>query len=142
MMSMERKILSTVGFHVSFPLSYTFLRRFGRVCGVSLPVLTLARYILELSLMEYRFNIETSDSQLAAAALVLALKMENIQGWAPTLRYYSGLHFTQVNLVMHQLLAMMQRPRNEKLKSVRRKYSHEVFFEVASTPVPSSVTQG
>lgn len=120
-MRMEKKILAVMEFDVGFSLSYTFLRRFGRVCRVSMPVLTLARYILELSLMDYRLNVEMSDSKLAAAALVLALKMNNIQGWAPTLKYYCGLHLMEVNTVMQKLLAMMQQPLNERLNTVKNK---------------------
>ena len=37
-------------------------------------VLTYARYILETALLEYKFNVEVSESKLAAAALVLAFK--------------------------------------------------------------------
>ena len=73
-----------------------------------------ARYILELSLMEYRLNVEISESVVAVAALVLALKMKNIevnaasgycwwqsysimtQGWVATLKYYSGVDFAKV----------------------------------------------
>lgn len=140
LMKMERKMLNVVGYDLGYSLSYRFLRRFGRVCHVTMPVLTLARYILELSLMEYRLNVEVSESEVAAAALILALKMKNIEGWAPTLKYYSGLDFTQVEVTMQKLLAMMQRPPKDNLKTVRSKYSHKVFHEVASTPVPTSVT--
>ena len=51
-----------------------------------MPVLTFARYILEMSLLDYHFNVETSESLLAAATLVLALKIKDIQGWAETLK--------------------------------------------------------
>ena len=40
-----------------------------------MPTLTLARYILETSLMEYKFNVVLSESLLAAATLVLAMKV-------------------------------------------------------------------
>lgn len=40
-----------------------------------MPVLTLARYILETSLMEYKFNVQLSESLLAAATLALAMKV-------------------------------------------------------------------
>ena len=40
-----------------------------------MPVLTLARYILETSLMEYKFNVMLSESILAAATLALAMKV-------------------------------------------------------------------
>jgi len=136
---MEQRIFSAVGFDIGYPLSYTFLRRYCRVCRVTTPVLTLARYILELSLMEYRLNVEVSESELAAAALILALKIKKIDGWAPTLKYYSGLDLTKVDVIMQQLLTMMQRPPKKNLKVVRIKYSHEVFHEVATIPVPTFV---
>ena len=46
-----------------------------QVCQVTMPVLTLARYILETSLMEYKFNVQLSESLLAAATLSLAMKV-------------------------------------------------------------------
>merc|ERR1711971_1444416 len=72
LMKMERKVLAVVGFDLGYPISYRILRRYGRVCKVTMPVLTLARYILEMSLMEYNFNVELSESKLAASCLVLA----------------------------------------------------------------------
>lgn len=91
LMKMERKMLSVVGFDLGYSLSYRFLRRFGRVCKVTMPVLTLARYILELSLMEYSINVDVSESEVAAGCLVLAFKMKGIKGYAPTLAYYSAV---------------------------------------------------
>lgn len=52
-------------------------------------VLTLARYILEYSLMDYT-TIQLSDSRMAAAALFIALRMNNFDGWTDDLEYYSG----------------------------------------------------
>jgi len=136
----ERKVLSVVGFDVGFPLSYRYLRRYGRVCHISMPVLTLARYILELSLMEYRLNVEVSESEVAVAALVLALKMKNIEGWVATLKYYSGVDFAKADVVLQKMLVMLQQPHKESMKTIHAKYSHKVFHEVALTPVPTSVT--
>jgi cyclin B len=52
-------------------------------------VLTLARYILEYSLMDYT-TIQLSDSRMAAAALFIALRMNNLEGWNESLEFYSG----------------------------------------------------
>merc|ERR1712029_952822 len=138
LMKMERKMLSVVGFDLGYSLTYRFLRRYGRVCKVTMPVLTLARYILEYSLMEYSVNIETSESKLAAAAMVLALTMKEITGYKATLEYYSGYRLTDLNNIVQKLLKMLQRPAKENLKTIRSKYSHQVFHEVATTPVPDS----
>ena len=51
------------------------LRQNSQVCRASMPVLTFARYILELSLMEYDLNVETSESMLATAVMYIALKV-------------------------------------------------------------------
>merc|ERR1712029_89551 len=55
LMEQEREVLAVVGFDVGYPLSYRFVRRYGRVCNTSMPVLTYARYVLEMALMEYKF---------------------------------------------------------------------------------------
>jgi len=57
---------------------------------LSLQTLTFARYILELSLIEYNF-VSESSSKIAAAALLLAVKTKLLGGWTPALQYYSGV---------------------------------------------------
>ena len=54
-----------------------------------MPELTLARFILEFSLMSYDM-ITQRDSKVAAASLFMALRMNNKTGWNKTLEYYSG----------------------------------------------------
>lgn len=56
---------------------------------VTMPELTLARFILEFSLMSYDL-ITLSDSKIAAAALFMALRMNKKTGWNKTLEYFSG----------------------------------------------------
>lgn len=51
--------------------------------------LTLARYILEISLMNYDL-ITVSDSKIAATCLYIALRMTYQNGWNETLTFYSG----------------------------------------------------
>lgn len=54
-----------------------------------MPILTLARFILEYSLMLYEI-VTLRDSKLACAALYLALRMKEISGWTSTLEFYTG----------------------------------------------------
>lgn len=139
-MKMERKMLGVVGFDLGFSLSYRFLRRYGRVCKVTIPVLTLARYILESSLLEYSMNVQLSESTLGAAALVLAFKIKGIEGYESTLEYYSGYVSSDLEPTVKGLLDMLNKPPKENLKTVRSKYSHKVFHEVATIPLPTSVS--
>jgi transcription initiation factor TFIIIB Brf1 subunit/transcription initiation factor TFIIB len=74
LIKMEIELLRTVKFDLGAPLSYTFLRRYSKCIRADMKFLTLARYILELSLQDYQFAYE-GDSLKACAALYLALKM-------------------------------------------------------------------
>ena len=136
LMRMERKMLKVVGFDLGYSLSYRYVRRYGRVCRVTMPVLTLARYILELSLMEYGLNTDTSESKLAASCLVLALKMKGITGFKTTLEYFSGHQLAELEEIFNKLAAMLRKPAGPNLKTIRSKYSHRVFHEVATIPLP------
>ena len=89
-------------------------------------VLTYARYVLETSLLEYKFNVEMSESKLAAAALVLALKVNHVKDkWVNTLAFYSGYTPADLQDLVKELLQMLQAYPKENLKTVRQKYSHK-----------------
>ena len=49
--------------------------------------LTLARYILEMTLMDYDI-ISLRESEVAAASLLVALRMKNAGDWVRSLSYY------------------------------------------------------
>jgi len=134
LIAMEVAILRVIGFDLSMPISYRFLRRYARCAKIAMPQLTLARFILELSLLEYSM-VTVSDSKLAAATLLLALKMQNLGGWTPTLEYYSGYKLEDIHDLCHQLNDMLHKKPKTALQTVRNKYSHKVFFEVANIPL-------
>lgn len=89
-----------------------------------MPTLTLARYILEFSLMDYS-TIMFSDSKMAAAALLLALQMKDLGGWTPTLEYYSGYKVDDIRDIVNLLNQGLHRKHKEALTTVRNKYSHK-----------------
>lgn len=113
---METNVFRSIKYDLGFPLSYRFLRRYARVCydksidnldklinkfisfyflqcgQVSMVTLTLARYILEYSLMDYS-TVQLSDTKMACAALFMSLRMNNCEGWNEVLEYYSGMSF-------------------------------------------------
>lgn len=136
----EIRMLKAIGFDLGIPLSYRYLRRYARCAKVSMEELTLARFILELSLMEYSL-LDASDSAVAAAALLLARCCTSPQAglWTPTLQHYSGYNVEDLIHLVHVLHTMLTSPPRDHLKTVRNKYSHEVFYEVAKIPVPETL---
>lgn len=102
-----------------------------------MPSLTLARYILEYGLMDYE-TITRSDSKLAAAALYIALKMltpSNDAVWTDTLRYYADYELEEFWPEVVVLNDNLNRKTKEKtLNTIRKKYAHKIFYEVALKP--------
>ncbi|KAF3426722.1 hypothetical protein E2986_06422 [Frieseomelitta varia] len=135
---MEMSILKVIDFDLGIPLSYRFLRRYARCAKVSMPTLTLARYILEYSLMDYS-TIMFSDSKMAASALFLALQMKDLGGWTPTLKYYSGYTVDDIRDIVNLLNEGLHRKHKEALTTIRNKYSHKIFFEVAKLPLKDTL---
>jgi len=135
MLKMELILYNTVGFDLGVPLSYRFLRRFARVIKLDMPTLTLARYILETSLMFYDY-ICVKDDLMAAASLLLALRMKKIGDWDARLVKYSGYRLDEVEPLMWSFNHMIIKRTSDynQLETIYNKYSHEIFFEVAKIP--------
>lgn len=70
-LKMEFSILTTLDFNVTSPSSYRFLERFSKIINADTPLFNLARYLIELPLIEYRM-LKYNPSNLAASALFLA----------------------------------------------------------------------
>lgn len=75
LIKMEVNLLKVCKFDIGISISYRFLKRYARCAKVTMSVLTLARFILEFSLMEYDV-VTLRDAKLACAALYLALRMK------------------------------------------------------------------
>ncbi|KAH9416096.1 Protein kinase binding [Dermatophagoides pteronyssinus] len=127
---MEIEILQVLQFNLNYPLSYSFLRRFARVSSQTLETLTLSRFILETSLMDYTF-IDELDSKMAAASLLLALRMKHLQ-WNKTLDFYTGYREQDLIELAKRLNQLIKPVNNRQQESIRNKYSDSVFFGVAN----------
>ncbi|XP_048815727.1 G2/mitotic-specific cyclin-B3 [Lagopus muta] len=132
LIAMETSILRTLNFDINIPIPYRFLRRFAKCARASMETLTLARFLCEMTLQEYDYARER-PSKLAASSLLLALTMKNLGGWTPTLEYYSGYCAQDLHPLVKRLNFLLTYQPCDKLKAVRTKYSHRVFFEVAKT---------
>jgi len=159
LIKMEIDILKSVRFDIGIPLSYTFLRRYAKCVKADMKFLTLARYILEISLQDYGF-VYLKDSLKACAALYLALKMtvchennqktsldkNNLQNpaqltvssanlssteWNSTLIHYTGYNLSQFIDLIPSMNNLVQSAPTSKYRTIYKKYSHSVFYEVA-----------
>ncbi|MEE6509622.1 hypothetical protein FKM82_027031 [Ascaphus truei] len=133
LVTMEMEILRKLDFDINIPVPYRFLRRYAKCAHANMETLTLARFICERTLQEYDF-VQESASKMAASCLLLALTMKGLQGWTATLQHYSGYPASELHPLVKRLNFLLSHQPDEKLKAVRCKYSHRVFFEVAKLP--------
>ncbi|TNN46404.1 G2/mitotic-specific cyclin-B3 [Liparis tanakae] len=134
--SMEATILQTLAFDISIPIPYRFLRRYAKCVSSGMDTLTLARFYCEMSLMEMEL-VAARGSLLASACLLLALVTRGLGGWGPVLQYHSGYRASDLAPVARKLHEVLSAPPDDKLRAIRNKYSHKVFFEVATLPMVS-----
>lgn len=153
LVKMEIDILRTLQYDIGVPLSYTFLRRYGKCVKADMKFLTLARFILELSLQDYKFAA-VKESLKACACLYLALKMtksyeaknegnsnliittDNLSDteWNATLCHYSDAKLSDFIELIPVLNDLVSTTSQSKYKTILKKYCHPVFYEVAKVP--------
>lgn len=73
-LKMEFSILTSLDFNITTPSSFRFLERFAKFVTPDTSLFNLARYLIELPLIEYRM-LKYTPSNLAASALFLASKI-------------------------------------------------------------------
>lgn len=139
LLKMERNILQVLDYDINIPVAYRFLRRLARAAEATMETHTLARYICESTLQDYSFVTER-PSYIAASSMYLALRMKRLGPWTPTLQHYSGYSVADMLPMVKRLNALLKAPLGQTA-TVRSKYSHEVFFKVATLPALEDVEE-
>ncbi|KAF4041972.1 Cyclin C-terminal domain [Phytophthora infestans] len=141
---MEAKMLATIGFRVTFPTSYQFMKRFikaSRTCDDR--VEHFAHYVIDHSLQDYKL-MKFLPSTIAASAVHIArTQMRDAPAWSSTLEYHSSYSERSLTPCIDELKEMIWNSHNgvgklAKLTAARRKFSKERFMAVAAEPLAFS----
>merc|ERR1711872_26581 len=137
---MEIKILQTLKFNLFEPLSIHFLRRFSKAGDVDVLQHSLAKYAIELALVEYDL-VPVPGSKLAASALCLSLmllepKEKEATVWSKTLKFYSGYSKEDLAPTVSRLAQTISASflKSSKMEAIRNKYRGVKFMKVADLP--------
>ena len=120
-LDMEYKMLTKMEFNVTAPSSYRFLERFYKVCSeADEKVFNLSRYLIELSLVEYRM-LKHHPSMLASAALFLSLKIlkKEHARWTDELKEVTRFTEPQIKHWAKDLCILLQNIETWSLKAVK-----------------------
>jgi len=131
---MELRMLNTLGFNFSRPLPLHFLRRNSKAGDVDVLQHTVAKYLIEMSLLEYDMA-HVPPSLMAAAALFLSLRLLEPNAtlattWTPTLAHYSTYSSKELLPVVCRLALALTKRDDSKLKAVHTKYVNKKFMKV------------
>ncbi|KAI9678537.1 MAG: hypothetical protein M1817_005594 [Caeruleum heppii] len=117
----ERFMLSMLQFELGWPGPLSFLRRISKADDYDLETRTLAKYFLEISIMDERF-VGSPPSFIAAAAHCLSRMMLKKGDWAPGHVYYSGYTYSQLRPLLLLMLECCENP-SQHHQAVYDKYS-------------------
>jgi len=136
---MELNIIQALKFDSCQPVSLNFLRRYSKAGDVDVLQHSLAKYLLETSLLDDRLA-PVPGSLLAAASLCLSLMLQESSVsvsvdtvWSPSLQYYSGYSTESVLPIVAKLASNIVKLNNRSctLHAVRNKYKCGKFMNVA-----------
>ncbi|CAH2102642.1 unnamed protein product [Euphydryas editha] len=133
----EREIMSKLDFCLARPIPLSFLRRFVKAAHGTSKNHHLAKYFVDLSLVEYSMA-HYRPSELAASAICLSLyllsskKISDV--WTPTLSYYSGYSLDHIIPIMVKIAKIVINVDNSKHKAVYNMYSDNTVAKVSHLP--------
>ncbi|KAG4441532.1 hypothetical protein IFR05_002989 [Cadophora sp. M221] len=135
----ERFMLSMLQFELGWPGPMSFLRRISKADDYDLETRTLAKYFLEVTIMDERF-VGSPPSYVAAGAHCFARTMLKKGDWSPAHVYYSGYTWTQLKPIVSMMLECCENPLKHHA-AVYEKYSDR-RYKRASQFVQAEMVKG
>lgn len=134
---MEGNILSALDFNLTFTSSLRFMERYAHLCNFDEKTNFLTRYLLELSLIEYKM-LRYSQSNIASSAIYLVKKIKKHDGWNNVLIRNTKYNESEVRQCAKELCLILQNIEKSNLQAVRKKFSSTKFLEVAKIKLESN----
>ncbi|KAJ8131133.1 hypothetical protein O1611_g2494 [Lasiodiplodia mahajangana] len=135
----ERFMLSMLDFELGWPGPMSFLRRISKADDYDLETRTLAKYFLEVVIMDERF-VASPPSYIAAGAHCLSRLLLRKGEWTPSHVHYSGYTYHQLKPLVTVLLDCCRHARKHH-GAVFEKYSDKRYRQ-ASTYVEEQIMRG
>ncbi|KAL4787916.1 cyclin-like protein [Aspergillus varians] len=121
----ERFMLSMLQFELGYPGPMSFLRRISKADDYDLETRTLAKYFLEITIMDERF-VGSPASFLAAGAHCLARAMLRKGAWSPAHVHYAGYTYSQLYPLVFLMMECCEIPRKHHA-AIYEKYTDKRF---------------
>ncbi|KAI0023570.1 cyclin-like protein [Xylariomycetidae sp. FL0641] len=135
----ERFMLSMLNFELGWPGPMSFLRRISKADDYHLETRTLAKYFIEVTIMDERF-VASPPSYIAAGSHCLSRLILGRGDWSPAHVHYSGYTLAQLKPLVAMILECC-RMAEKHHKAVFDKYADK-RYKRASTFVKEQLANG
>jgi len=129
-LDMEGKILGCLNFNLTTPSSLKFLERYAMLAQTDEKMLNMAKYLLELALVEYKM-LKYSPSNIACSAIYLINKINKREGWPSNMAKNTKYAETQLRPCAKDLCMLLQNVGKSSLQAVRRKFSSSKYTQAS-----------
>lgn len=126
-------ILKTLDFNLGRPLPLHFLRRNSKAGEVDATKHTLAKFLMELTIVDYDM-VHYHPSEIAAASLCLSMKVLDSTEWNDTLMYYSNYTEKELHPILARMALLVTRAGTGKLNAIKTKYQSSKFMKISLIP--------
>ncbi|KAE8352864.1 cyclin-like protein [Aspergillus coremiiformis] len=135
----ERFMLTMLQFELGWPGPMSFLRKISKADDYDLETRTLAKYFLEITIMDERF-VGCPPSFTAAGAHCLARLMLRKGNWTPAHVHYAGYTYSQLHPLISLMVECCEIPRKHHA-AIYEKYTDK-RFKRASLFVEAEMRKG
>ncbi|KAL4379332.1 hypothetical protein GQ457_02G013200 [Hibiscus cannabinus] len=126
-LEMEKLMLNTLQFNMSYPTPYVFMRRFLKAAQSDKKLELLSFFLIELALVEYEM-LKFQPSLLAAAAIYTAhCSLYGFKQWSKTCEWHSSYTEDQLLECSILMVGFHEKAATGKLTGVHRKYCTSKF---------------
>lgn len=134
-LEMEQVVLKSLSFQLGRPLPLHFLRRASKVASSDVERHTLAKYLMELTLLDYHM-VHYRPSEIAAASLCLSQLLLEGLPWSPTQQHYSTYDEAHLKPIMQHIAknVVMLNDGKTKFLAVKNKYSSSKLMKISLIP--------
>ncbi|KAJ1958237.1 B-type cyclin [Linderina pennispora] len=125
----ERYLLRTLNFDLGWPGPLSYLRRISKANDYDAATRTLAKYLVEVTLIDERF-IGVPSSKVAAVAHYLSMRFLGQTDWSRAHVFYAGYFESELLPLAQILVDLLMHPRRHR--SIYEKYSERRYMHASS----------
>lgn len=128
LLTAERYIFQILNYSLAYPSPMSFLRRISKAEAYDIRSRTLAKYLMEIALLDPNF-VPIPPSMLAAVGIYTARLMLRCGQWTGNLIHYSGYQEVQIRRYSNRLLHFLQQ--EQRYLAIHRKYSSKKYMKAS-----------